>query len=45
MQSSGHIVLFICETVLNLGRLVDCNRYGHDREGDIDWHVSYRPIQ
>ena len=24
-----------------LGRLVDCNRSGYDREGDIDWHMSY----
>ena len=25
-----------------LGRLVDCNRSGCDREGDIDWHMSYK---
>ena len=24
-----------------LGRLVDCNMSGCDREGDMDWHISY----
>ena len=27
--------------VCYLGRLVDCNRCGCDREADIDWHMSY----
>ena len=27
--------------VCYLGRLVDCNRSGCDRERDIDWHMSY----
>ena len=31
------ISLYVCY----LGRLVDCNRSGRDREGDIDWHMSY----
>ena len=28
--------------VCYLGMLVDCNRSGCDREGDIDWHMSYK---